>query len=177
MNPGAILWCTGLSGAGKTTISKIVSKRLREQGQKVLVLDGDEIRNRITTQLGFSEKDIKENNRLISKICSEERARHDFVIVSVISPYRESRDLAKTKLSPGFFEIYFNASLETVENRDIKGLYKQAREGKINNMIGLAESNPYEPPENPDLLINSSVQTIEESTESFLQFIKKEVLR
>ena len=123
--------------------------------------------------MGFSESDIKTNNALIANLCLEERKNSDVVIVPIISPYRQSRRDARMKLHPGFYEIYFSASLDYVSQRDVKGLYAKSVAGSINNMIGVSSTNPYQPPESPDFIINTEKENIQQSVENLLRFSMK----
>mgnify|MGYP001168194148 CR=1 FL=1 len=170
---GAILWFTGLSGSGKTTIAERISVCLQESNISVQIIDGDQVRASRHKYLGFSEKEIKINNALIANLCKEKRKHSDLVIVPIISPYRQSRRDARMKLHPGFYEIYFSASLDYVSQRDVKGLYAKSAAGSINNMIGVSSTNPYQPPESPDFIINTEKENIQQSVENLLRFSMK----
>ena len=141
--------------------------------QTVQIIDGDKVRKGRHQHLGFSEEDIKTNNSLIANLCNEERKNRDLVIVPIISPYRKSRKDARMKLHPGFYEIYFSASLNYVSQIDVKGLYAKSAAGSINNMIGVAKTNPYQPPESPDFIINIEKENIQLSVENLLRFSMK----
>ena len=167
---GIILWFTGLSGSGKTTVAERVSTRIQEKDISVQIIDGDKVRRGRHQHLGFSEKDIKTNNSLIANLCNEERKNRDLVIVPIISPYRQSRKDARMKLHPGFYEIYFSASLDYVSQIDVKGLYAKSAAGSINNMIGVSTKNPYQPPESPDFIINTEKENIQQSVENLFRF-------
>ncbi|HPC33650.1 MAG TPA: adenylyl-sulfate kinase [Syntrophales bacterium] len=171
MKQGLVFWFTGLSGSGKTTVATAVKELLEAAGYAVLVLDGDDVRKRLHVHLGFSEADIKKNNQLIAGLCQEALRHYDVIMVPIISPYRVSRAEARLLLGKRFYEIFFAADLETVMQRDVKGLYKLARENKIRNLIGYSPSNVYEPPEAPDLIIDSRMETIEGSTDKLHGFI------
>lgn len=171
MKQGLVFWFTGLSGSGKTTVATAVKELLEAAGYAVLVLDGDDVRKRLHVHLGFSEADIKKNNQLIAGLCQEALRHYDVIMVPIISPYRVSRAEARLLLGKRFYEIFFAADLETVMQRDVKGLYKLARENKIRNLIGYSPSNVYEPPEAPDLIIDSRMETIEDSTDKLHGFI------
>lgn len=171
MKKGLVFWFTGLSGSGKTTVATAVKELLVAAGHAVLLLDGDDVRKRLHVHLGFSEADIKKNNRLIAGLCREALSRYDVIMAPIISPYRISRAEARQLLGKRFFEIFFAADLETVMQRDVKGLYKLARENKLHNLIGYSPSNVYEPPESPDLIIDSQIETIEGSTDKLHGFI------
>lgn len=171
MKKGLIFWFTGLSGSGKTTIAKEARKALIKKALSVLILDGDDVRERLHKNLSFTEKDIKENNKLITQLCSEKRAAYDIILVPIISPYRMSRQYARQTLERRFYEIYFSANLETVVKRDTKGLYAKAKDKVIDNLVGYSPGNVYEPPENPDYEINTALGTIEEQSRAFVDFI------
>ncbi len=175
MKQGLVFWFTGLSGSGKTTVATAVKELLEAAGRTVLILDGDDVRKRLHVHLGFSEADIKQNNRLIAGLCQEALSRYDVIMVPIISPYRVSRAEARLLLGKRFFEIFFAADLETVMQRDVKGLYKLARENRIHNLIGYSPSNIYEPPESPDLIVDSRIETIEGSTDKLYGFILAEL--
>ena len=170
---GIILWFTGLSGAGKSTVAERLLTRLQESNFSVQIIDGDKVRTTRHRHLGFSESDIKINNVLIANLCAEERKNNDVVIVPIISPYRQSRRDARMKLHQGFYEIYFSASLDYVSQRDVKGLYAKSADGSINNMIGVSSTNPYQPPESPDFIINTEKENIQQSVENLLRFSMK----
>ena len=118
MRRALVFWFTGLSGSGKSSVAAAVRDRLCADGAKVLILDGDDVRARIHRHLGFSEADIRENNRLIAGLCDESRADYDVILVPIISPYAESRAAARAALAPGFYEIYCTAGLDIVARRD-----------------------------------------------------------
>ena len=170
---GVILWFTGLSGSGKTTIAERISVCLQESNISVQIIDGDQVRTTRHRHLGFSERDIKTNNELIVNLCVEERKNFDVVIVPIISPYSQLRREARIKLQPRFYEIYFSANLDCVRQRDVKGLYAKSDSGTINNMIGLSSVNPYQPPESPDLIIDTENESIQQSVEKLLRFSMK----
>ena len=167
---GIILWFTGLSGAGKSTVAERLLTRLQESNFSVQIIDGDKVRTTRHRHLGFSESDIKINNVLIANLCAEERKNNDVVIVPIISPYSQSRRDAKKNLQPGFYEIYFSANLDCVRQRDVKGLYAQSESGSINNMIGVSIANPYQPPKSPDFIINTEKESIQQSVEKLFNF-------
>jgi len=173
MKTALVFWFTGLSGSGKTTVATAVKSRLEAAGRTVLILDGDDVRNRLHIQLGFSVADIIENNRLITDLCLEASGGYDIILVPIISPYQSSRAHARSLLGDRFYEIFFAADLDTVMRRDVKGLYKLARENKLNNLIGFSPSNVYEPPDSPDLTIDSRIETIEQSTAALYGFVNE----
>lgn len=145
---GFTLWFTGLSGAGKTTISAMVAQELRERGFKVEVLDGDVVRTNLSKGLGFSKEDRDTNIRRIGWVC-ELLTRNDVVAIgAAISPYREIRDEIRAKVGR-FVEVYVTAPIEVLAERDVKGLYKKALAGEIKGFTGV--DDPYEPPLNPEV--------------------------
>ena len=163
-----VLWFTGLSGAGKTTIAEALKERLTAIGKKVLILDGDVVRNTINKNLGFSRDDIHKNNVIIANIAKEKSGEFDFILIPIISPYDADRSEAKKIIGKGFLLLYIKCSLNTCIERDVKGLYKKAKNGEINNLIGFSESNKFEIPEKPDITINTELQDLETSLETIL---------
>ena len=157
---GVTVWFTGLSGAGKTTISKAVAEKLRSQGNTLEILDGDVVRENLTKGLGFSKADRDENVRRIGFVSHLLTRNGAIVLVSAISPYREIREEVKQKIGD-FVEVYVNAPLAVCEDRDVKGLYKRARAGEIKNFTGI--SDPYEAPVNPTIECRTDLEELEES--------------
>ena len=135
---GVVLWFTGLSGSGKTTIAQALQKELERIGKTIIMLDGDAVRETRTRHLGFSREDIRENNRIIAELAKEKSAECDVVIVPIISPYREDRAMARGIVGENFLEIFIDCPLSVCEVRDAKGLYKKARAGEIENFIGMS---------------------------------------
>jgi adenylyl-sulfate kinase len=168
-----VLWFTGLSGSGKSTIADKLKKRLEKKGKKVLIIDGDMIRNTLHKHLKFTPSDIKKNNRLTVKLCASQRPAYDYIIVSLISPFRESRKQARKKLSPDFLEIYIKAGLRECIRRDVKGLYRQALAGNIKNFIGVSKNTPYEPPEKPELVVDTKRYSPATCVKKILARLKK----
>jgi adenylylsulfate kinase len=162
---GVTVWFTGLSGAGKSTISQMLEKELRMQGYKVEVLDGDVIRQNLTKGLGFTKEDRNENIHRIGFVAELLTRNGVIVLVSAISPYWETRQKVRQEIGD-FIEVYINAPLEVCEQRDVKGLYKQAREGKIKNFTGI--DHPYEPPLQPEVECKTDVETATESLTKIL---------
>jgi adenylyl-sulfate kinase len=159
---GFTLWFTGLSGAGKSTISGIIEKRLREAGAKVEVLDGDLVRENLSKGLGFSREDRDTNIRRIGFVCELLSRNGVIAIVAAISPYRTVRDEVRSRIR-NFVEIYVECPLEVAAGRDVKGLYKKAQAGEIAQFTGI--SDPYEPPLNPEVAVQSASETPEESAD------------
>jgi adenylyl-sulfate kinase len=159
---GFTLWFTGLSGAGKSTISGLLAERLREAGARVEVLDGDVVRTHLSKGLGFGKEDRDENVRRIGFVC-ELLSRHGVIsMAAAISPYRAVRDEVRARI-PNFVEVYVECPIEVLAERDVKGLYKKALAGEIPNFTGV--SDPYEPPVAPEVTVNSSKETPEQSVE------------
>jgi len=157
---GVTLWFTGLSGAGKTTITQALEKKLTESGYGIEVLDGDVVRTNLTKGLGFSKADRDENIRRIGFV-SHLLTRHGvIVLVSAISPYRDIRGEVRQKIGD-FVEIFVNAPLAVCEGRDVKGLYQKARQGEIKGFTGI--DDPYEEPLNPEVECRTDLESLEES--------------
>jgi adenylylsulfate kinase len=171
---GFCLWFTGLSGSGKTTITNVLVKELRKRGSKLEVLDGDIVRQNLSKGLGFSKEDRDTNIRRVAFVASLLARNGVPVITAAISPYREIRDEARAKMDGYFVEAYVKASVEECERRDVKGLYAKARAGEIKEFTGV--SDPYEAPENPELVIETESQTPEESAQQILDYLEEREL-
>jgi adenylylsulfate kinase len=167
---GVTLWFTGLSGAGKTTISHQVADKLKEQGYKIEILDGDIVRTNLTRGLGFSKEDRDENIRRIGFVSHLLTRNGVIVIVSAISPYRTIRDEVRKRIGD-FVEIFVNAPLSVCEDRDVKGLYKRARAGEIQKFTGI--DDPYEPPLNPEIECRTDLEELDESVAKVFQELEK----
>jgi pyruvate kinase len=167
-----VLWFTGLSGSGKTTLAEGLKEILEKKNMKVLILDGDIIRKDLHKQLGFTPDDIKENNRLISEICLKEKGNYDFILVPIISPFQESRENARKRIGEGFVEVFVNCPIEECIKRDPKGNYKKAMNGEIKHFIGIHDEVPYEPPKNPEIILNTFNESLEESVNKIFTQIK-----
>lgn len=158
---GGVLWFTGLSGSGKTTLAFELEQRLFARGFQVYVLDGDNIRHGLSSDLGFSPQDRAENIRRIGEVAALFAEAGNIVISAFISPYREDRQLARAAAGGGFHEVYLSADLSACKERDPKGLYEKALRGEIADFTGV--SAPYEAPEAPDLEIDTGRIGVEES--------------
>ncbi len=169
---GFVLWFTGLSGAGKTTIADIVEARLRDRGSKIEVLDGDVVRTNLSKGLGFSREDRDTNIARIAFV-ADLLARNEVpVITAAISPYRQTRDDARALIgSDKFIEIHISTPLEECEARDVKGLYAKARSGEIKEFTGI--SDPYEEPLNPEITINTVDFEPEQSADQILEYLEE----
>ena len=157
---GLILWLTGLSGAGKSTIAKGVERELRERGCLVELLDGDVVRTNLSKGLGFSREDRDTNIRRIGFVANLLSRNGVVAIVAAISPYRAARDEV-SRNAENFIEVYINAPLEVCEERDVKGLYAMARAGEVRAFTGI--NDPYEEPLNPDIVCYTSEESVDES--------------
>ena len=162
---GVTIWFTGLSGAGKSTLSEALTRHFQEQGRNVEVLDGDEVRTHLSKGLGFSREDRDTNIKRIAYVCKLLTRNGALCISAAIAPYREARAWARQEIG-NFVEIYVKCPLEVCRERDVKGLYKLVDEGKIQHFTGV--DDPYEEPENPDLVVETNKQTIEESVATIL---------
>jgi adenylylsulfate kinase len=171
-----LIWLTGLSAAGKSTIANVVEKELFERGIRTYVLDGDNIRNGLNGDLGFSPEDRKENIRRIGEVAKLMVDAGLIVLTAFISPYREDRDTVRKFIDDDdFIEVYVKCSLAECERRDPKGLYKKARQGLIRNYTGI--SAPYEAPESPDLIVDTENLCLEDSRKCIIDhLIKKNFL-
>jgi len=169
---GVVLWFTGLSGSGKSTVANKVAHKLHEREKLAYILDGDNIRHGLNKDLGFSPEARKENIRRISEVASLFADAGLITITAFISPYAEDRNFCRELAGEGrFLEIYAKASLETCEKRDPKGMYKKARAGEIKEFTGI--NAPYEEPENPELITDTDKETVEESAEKVLKKLEK----
>lgn len=165
-----LLWFTGLSGSGKSTIANVVEQELYKQGFKTYTLDGDNIRKGINNDLTFSPEDRTENIRRIAETAGLMVDAGLVVLAAFVSPYKKDRDNIKHIVKDvNFVEIFINTSVEECERRDVKGLYKKARAGEIKNMTGI--SAPYEAPENPDIEIKTENETIEEAVSKIIKYL------
>lgn len=169
---GAVIWLTGLSASGKSTVAREVELALVENGINSYVLDGDNIRHGLNSNLGFSPDDRKENIRRIGEVAKLFCEANVVVLTAFISPYRADRDMARKLVPAGqFFEIFCDAGIEVCEQRDPKGLYKKARAGEIPEFTGV--SAPYEAPEKPELVLKSGQESLEESTRRVLSLLQE----
>jgi len=165
-----LIWFTGLSGSGKSTIANELEVRLHEKGLSSYVLDGDNVRMGLNKDLSFSETDRTENIRRISEVANLMIDAGLIVLAAFVSPYRKDREAIRQVVKDAnFVEVFVDAPLEVCEERDVKGLYKKARAGEIKNLTGL--NAPYEAPQNPDLVIKTDEISVKEAVEKILQLI------
>ena len=171
----AVIWFTGLSGAGKSTVANAIEQRLIQEKKHTYLLDGDNVRLGLNKGLGFSEEDRKENIRRIGEVAKLFVDAGVIVATAFISPFRDDRDSVRDLLDEGeFIEVYVRCSLEECEQRDPKGLYKKARAGEIPEFTGI--SSPYEEPINPELILDSDKESVEELVEKVVEYLKSKNL-
>ena len=165
-----ILWFTGLSASGKSSVANAFARRLFERGNQVFVLDGDNVRHGLNKDLGFDEDGRKENIRRIGEVSKLFVENGQIVLTAFISPYREDRQVVRELVDAGeFIEVYVKCSVETCEKRDPKGLYKKARNAEISNFTGI--SAPYEEPENPEIILDTELNSIEECVDQLTDIL------
>ena len=170
---GATVWLTGLSGSGKSTIAVDLEKRLWERGVRAYILDGDNIRHGLNKNLGFSPEDRTENIRRIGEVAKLFTEAGMVALTAFISPYRADRDQVRGLMKGGdFVEVHVDCPVEVCEQRDVKGLYKKARAGEIKEFTGI--SAPYEAPVKAELTINTSGQSVEESSRQILAYLERQ---
>jgi adenylylsulfate kinase len=166
---GVVVWFTGFSGAGKSTIAEALTDRLKSEGYQLEVLDGDEIRENLTKDLGFSKQDRDTNIRRIGFVAKLLARNGVIVLVPVISPYRAIREEMRASID-NFLEVFVNAPISVCEERDVKGLYKQVRAGKIKQFTGI--DDPYEPPTNPEVECRTDLEELAESVNKIVTALK-----
>ena len=167
---GFVFWMTGLSGAGKTTIALDVEAQLKARGIKIERLDGDVVRESLTRDLGFSKEDRDKNIERVTFVAKLLSRNEVGVLASFISPYQETRDMIREQTT-NFVECFIHAPLEVVAERDVKGLYEKAFAGEIPNFTGV--SDPYEAPENADIVINTHEETVPESSARVIAYLEE----
>ena len=168
---GLTLWFTGLSGSGKSTLATYIAPKLIELGRRVEILDGDEVRENLSKGLGFSKEDRDTNIRRIGFVANLLARNGVVAMTAAISPYREIRNEVRSRAQAAFVEVYVHCPIDVLEDRDTKGLYKKAKAGIIKNFTGI--SDPYEAPETPEVTVDTSTETIEESAEKVLVCLRK----
>lgn len=168
-HPGFVLWFTGLSGAGKTTLAKALEAELHARGVRVERLDGDTVRQSLTRDLGFSKEDRDKNIERVTFVAKLLSRNQVVVLASFISPYRETRAMIRRETT-NYIEVFVDAPLAVCESRDTKGMYARARAGEIPNFTGV--NDPYEAPEQPDLHLHTDQQSVEESVATLLSWLE-----
>ena len=161
-----VIWMVGLSGSGKSTLAKGLEERLHEKGFYTILLDGDNLRGGINNNLGFSEDERRENVRRTAEVAKLYSYNGTVVICSLISPTQEIRKMSREIIGEKYFELFVNTPLEVCEQRDVKGLYKKARNGEIPNFTGI--SSPFEEPKDADFVINTVDHSVEECIDKIL---------
>jgi bifunctional enzyme CysN/CysC len=166
----AVLWLTGVSGAGKSTMANLVDKKLTSMGRHTFLLDGDNVRHGLNKDLSFTDADRAENIRRISEVVKLMTDAGLIVITAFISPFRAERKAVRDLLQPGeFYEIFIDTPLAVAEARDVKGLYKKARAGQLKNFTGI--DSPYEAPESPELRIDTTTMSLEEGADAIVAML------
>jgi len=169
-HPGFVLWMTGLSGAGKTTIALALEKELRVRGIRIERLDGDTVRQSLTKDLGFSKEDRDKNIERVTFVAKLLSRNNVVVLASFISPYHETRDYVRNETT-NFIEVFVDAPLDVCIERDVKGMYKKALAGEIPHFTGV--SDPYESPETPDIHVRTDQETVEQSVQGVLTWLEE----
>jgi sulfate adenylyltransferase len=166
------VWLTGLSGSGKSTTATALAQRLEALGERVRILDGDVVRAARSTQLGFSRQDREANALYVAKLACDAMAEGEIVICALISPYRDTRERARTIIgSDAFIEVFVDTPLGVCESRDVKGLYRRARSGAITHVTGI--DDPYEPPLSPEVRLTTSDRTLEQNVATLLRVLEE----
>lgn len=174
--PALIIWICGLSGAGKSTVADGVTRALEGDGLKVLVLDGDVVRERFHQTLGFTEAEIIENNGLVADLCMENASDFDVILVPIISPIDRARRAVREKVGATFRLAWCNADVDTVAGRDVKGLYSKARNGEISDLIGFSEDGvAFEAPTDAELVLQTGEQPASRSIDVLTGYIRGEL--
>lgn len=170
-----VIWLTGISGAGKTTLGKMLVNELQIMGEPCTLLDGDQLRQGLNKDLGFSDDDRHENVRRVAEVAKLMTEAGLHAVVALISPFRADRDTARSMFEAGqFIEIHIATSLEAAERNDVKGLYKKARDGSLQQFTGISSS--YEAPLQPELLIETHQHSAEEDKDRILQYLQQHAL-
>jgi adenylyl-sulfate kinase len=171
---GLVIWLTGLSGSGKSTIANELNTRFFHQNKHSVILDGDNTRLGINNDLGFTNADRTENNRRVAEIAKLFMESGNIVICSFISPFQNDRDLSKQIIgNENYVEVFVDCSLEACENRDVKGMYKQARKGELESFTGI--SSPYEIPTNPQLILQTEELNLQQCADLLLNTISERI--
>lgn len=168
---GVVLWFTGLSGSGKSTVASSLEKRLHDMGKLTYTLDGDNVRHGLNSNLGFSDEDRVENIRRIGEISKLFVDAGVITIATFVSPFREDRQKVRELLGKDFVEIYIDCPIEVCEKRDPKGIYKKARAGEIKHFTGI--DSPYESPINPEIVVSTHLNTLDECVDKLVAYLEE----
>lgn len=168
---GVVLWFTGLSGSGKSTVASSLEKRLHDMGKLTYTLDGDNVRHGLNSDLGFSDEDRVENIRRIGEISKLFVDAGVITIATFVSPFREDRQKVRDLLGKDFAEIYIDCPIEVCEKRDPKGIYKKARAGEIKHFTGI--DSPYESPINPEIVVSTHLNTLDECVDKLVAYLEE----
>jgi len=172
INKSPIIWLTGMSGSGKTTLAFELQSIFLEKNYKVHILDGDEVRGKEREKLGFGHDDVLKNNLRIAHLCNDHRLEYDAIFVPVISPYGDVRMQVRNILEPNFHLVYLKTDIQSLRDRDPKGLYAATDRGVINDLIGYSDVNPYDEPCNAEIVIETGNKTsFEQSREKLYYYI------
>lgn len=167
---GYVVWFTGLSGAGKSTLARYVERQLHDAGYRTFLLDGDELRQGLCSDLGFSEADRHENLRRVGAVCQLLAQADIIVFAAFVSPFRSDRHMVRSLIGKDrFAEVYCNAPLQVCEQRDVKGLYRKARRGEITDFTGI--SSPYEPPDTSEIVVSTGTEKADVCAAQVLAFL------
>jgi len=167
----SIIWFTGISGTGKTTLSKMLYDYLKSKGLKILIIDGDQYR-KDKNRVGFNKQTILQNNREIINLCLLKKYEYNYIIVSVISPYNQIHVESRKHFNKNYFLIFLTSDLNTLIKRDTKGLYNKAMNGELNNLIGFSPNAPYEIPINPNLTVDTTNESVNHSLNNIIKLLK-----
>ncbi|APM41255.1 adenylyl-sulfate kinase [Clostridium kluyveri] len=170
---GILIWFTGLSGSGKSTIASELEMRLYNMGRLTYLLDGDNVRHGLNSNLGFTKEDRIENIRRIAEVCKLFVDSGIITISTFISPFKEDRDNVRKLLGKDFVEVYVDCPIEVCESRDPKGIYKKARNGEIKDFTGV--DSPYEVPDNPEIVVSTNLDTVQQCVNKILDFLSCKV--
>lgn len=170
---GILIWFTGLSGSGKSTIASELEMRLYNMGRLTYLLDGDNVRHGLNSNLGFTKEDRIENIRRTAEVCKLFVDSGIITISTFISPFKDDRDKVRKLLGKDFVEVYVDCPLEVCESRDPKGIYKKARNGEIKDFTGV--DSPYEVPDNPEIVVSTNLDTVQQCVNKILDFLSCKV--
>jgi adenylyl-sulfate kinase len=169
-----VIWLTGMSGSGKSTLANKLKKNIESKGYTISIIDGDSVRDADNKKLGFGLDDVRTNNMHIASLCNKYRSEFDLVVAPVISPYNKVREEVRNFIEPNFHLVYLQTDIDSLKNRDPKGLYASADRGDIIDLIGYSEVNPYDEPDNSELVISTANNiSLEDSFATLLNYVKQ----